>query len=201
MNSDYANLNVSALAARWWMLVVRGVAAILFGVLAIVVPEISILSLIILWGAYALVDGVFNLMLAVRRARVGRSWGWLVFEGVVSVGAGVLTFVLPGMTALFLLIVIAVWAVLTGVAEIAAAIMLRRHIRGEWLLAASGVLSIAFGVLMMFFPGSGALALAWIVGGYSIVFGALLIALGLRLNRFRRTGGRQIPTGGMPTPA
>lgn len=201
MNSDYANLNVSALAARWWMLVVRGAAAILFGVLAIVVPEISILSLIILWGAYALVDGVFNLMLAVRRARVGRSWGWLVFEGVVSVGAGVLTFVLPGMTALFLLIVIAVWAVLTGVAEIAAAIMLRRHIRGEWLLAASGVLSIAFGVLMMFFPGSGALALAWIVGGYSIVFGALLIALGLRLNRFRRTGGRQIPTGGMPTPA
>lgn len=201
MNSDYANLNVSALAARWWMLVVRGVAAILFGVLAIVVPEISILSLIILWGAYALVDGVFNLMLAVRRARVGRSWGWLVFEGVVSVGAGVLTFVLPGMTALFLLIVIAVWAVLTGVAEIAAALMLRRHIRGEWLLAASGVLSIAFGVLMMFFPGSGALALAWMVGGYSIVFGALLIALGLRLNRFRRTGGRQIPTGGMPTPA
>lgn len=189
MSSEYTGpnvsaLNVSALAARWWVPVIRGVAAILFGVLAIVAPGTSLLALVILWGAYALVDGVLNLMLATRRSGTGQSWGWLLFEGLVSVAAGVLTFAWPRMTALALLTVIAVWAVLTGTAKVVTAIGLRRQISSEWTLAVSGVLSILFGVLLLLRPGAGALALVWMIGGYAIIFGALLIGLGFRLNRW-----------------
>jgi uncharacterized membrane protein HdeD (DUF308 family) len=201
MSSDYAIPNVSALAARWWVLVIRGAAAILFGILAVAVPRISLFALVMLWGAYALVDGVFNLMLAARGARAGRRWGWLLFEGILSIAAGVVAFAWPGITALVLLALIGFWAVLTGIAEIAAAIRLRRQIRGEWLLATSGILSIAFGVLVLLFPGAGALALVWMIGAYAIVFGGLLIGLGVRLKRWGRPRERPIPTGGMPTPA
>lgn len=193
MNAEYVSASVSALAERWWVLEIRGVAAILFGILAIVAPGTSLLALLILWGAYALVDGVFNLILAARRGRAGQSWGWLVFEGIVSIGAGVLTFAWPGMTALILLVVIAVWAVLTGIAKIATAIRIRRQVSGEWLLAVSGILSILFGVFLLLSPGAGALALVWVIGIYAIVFGALLIGLGLRLHRWSRSLAR--PTG------
>lgn len=193
MASDYTSASVSALAERWWVLEIRGVAAILFGILAIVAPGTSLLALLILWGAYALVDGVFNLILAARRGRAGQSWGWLVFEGIVSIGAGVLTFAWPGMTALILLVVIAVWAVLTGIAKIATAIRIRRQVSGEWMLAVSGVLSILFGVFLLLSPGAGALALVWVIGAYAIIFGALLIGLGLRLHRWGRSLAR--PTG------
>lgn len=201
MNSKYANPNVSTLAARWWALVIRGVVAILFGIVAIAAPVSSLFALVILWGAFVIVDGVFNLVLAARKARAGRSWGWLLFEGLVSVAAGVLTFVWPGITALALLAVIAIWAVLTGIAEIAAAIRLRREIRGEWLLATSGVLSIVFGVLLLVFPASGVLALMWLIGAYAIIYGVLLIGLGLRLHRWGGADERPLPTGGAHTPA
>lgn len=186
MNTDYLSTNVSALAERWWVLEVRGVAAILFGILAIVAPGTSLLALVILWGAYALVDGVSNLMLAVRRSGAGQSWGWLLFEGIVSLAAGVFTFAWPGMTGLVLLMVIAIWAVLTGFAKIATAIRLRSQISGEWMLGASGALAILFGVFLFLSPGAGALALVWVIGGYAIVIGALLIGLGLRLHRWGR---------------
>jgi uncharacterized membrane protein HdeD (DUF308 family) len=199
---DYALPTPSALGARWWVFVVRGLAAILFGILTFVVPGISLLFLVTLWGAYALFDGVLNLVFAAREARAHGSWGWLVFEGIVGILAGVLTFAWPGITALVLLIMIAAWAVFSGVAEIAAAIWLRREIRGEWVLAASGFLSIVFGVLLFAFPGTGALALLWMIGAYAILFGGLLVGLGLRLHR--RSGrrvDRAFPTGGSPTPA
>jgi uncharacterized membrane protein HdeD (DUF308 family) len=201
MNTEYAIPNVNALAARWWVPVVRGVAAILFGILALTIPKLGLLTLIILWGTYALVDGVLNVMQAAWRGRAGRTWGWLLFEGIVSVAAGVAAFVWPDITALALLSLIAVWAMVTGIAEIAAAIVLRRQISGEWLLVTSGVLSFAFGALVLLFPGAGALALVWWIGAYAIAFGALLIGLGVRLNRWRRAGERPSPTGGMPTPA
>jgi uncharacterized membrane protein HdeD (DUF308 family) len=201
MNPDDAKMNVSPLSERWWVVVIRGVAAILFGILALVWPGISLLFLVILWGAYALTDGVFNLVMAVRRARAGRRWGWLVFEGIVSILAGALTFAWPGITAWLLSLMIAAWAVVTGIAEIASAIRLRQYIRGEWLLALSGLLSIVFGVLLAMFPRAGALALAWTIGIYAIVFGALLIGLGLRLHHFHRGGPRSIPTDHAATPA
>jgi uncharacterized membrane protein HdeD (DUF308 family) len=196
MMNEYANMN--QLADRWWTQVIRGGAAILFGILTFAAPAISLVALVALWGAYALVDGVFNLMTAFRGARAGQRWGWLMFEGIISVAAGVLTFAWPGITALALLVVIGVWAVLTGIAEIATAVRLRKQIKGEWVLALTGILSIGFGVLMFLFPGAGALAVLWMIGAYSVVFGGLLVGLGLRLRSWRRATGRPLPSGGAP---
>lgn len=195
MFTAFSSSNVGALTGRWWALVARGVAAILFGLLAFVAPGASLLALVLLWGAYALVDGVFNLIVAARGARHGRSWGWLLFSGLVGVATGAFAFSWPDMTALALLTVVAVWAVFTGVAEIASAIRLRRIVTGEWLLAASGVLSIAFGALLLAAPGAGAVALAWMVGTYALVLGGLLVGLGVRLHRWAPLAS------GTPTPA
>jgi uncharacterized membrane protein HdeD (DUF308 family) len=188
MIPDYTSTNVSALAARWWIPVIRGAAAIAFGVLAIVEPVVGLFTLVLLWGAYALVDGLFNLMLAAWAGGAGRSWGWLLFSGIVSVVAGVLTFSWPGVTALVLLTVIGVWAVLTGIAEIATAVRIRRQVQGEWLLATGGVLSVLFGVFLVLLPRFGALVLVWMIGGYAVVLGALLVGLGVRLHRWGGVG-------------
>jgi uncharacterized membrane protein HdeD (DUF308 family) len=202
MISPNGNLFVETLAERWWMLVVRGIAAIVFGILTFAVPQSSLFALVILWGAYAIVDGVFALMLAARSGRAGERWGWMLIEGLVGIGAGVVTFVWPQITAIVLLTVIAFWAVLTGVAEVAMAITLRREIKGEWFLALSGLLSMAFGVLLLANPGRGALALAWTIGAYALAFGVMLIALGVKLKRWARSGEHQFPGGGArPTPA
>lgn len=190
-----------ALTERWWVPVVRGIAAILFGVIAMVQPSISLLALVAVWGVYAITDGVFNLVLATRAGRAGARWGWYLFEGLVSIAAGVTAFVYPGMTAMVLLYLIAAWAIVTGIAEIAAAIHLRRVVSGEWMLAVSGVLSIAFGALLFAYPRSGALAVVWLIGLYAIAFGVLLVGLGVKLHRLRRGGEREFPTGGTPKPA
>lgn len=192
--------NVGDLAAHWWALVVRGLAAVLFGVLTLVAPGLTLFALVILFGLYALVDGVFALTLAARATRAGRSWGWLLFAGVASVVAGVVTFLWPGLTAMALLFVIALWAVLVGIAQVAAAVRLRSLMRHEWLLTASGVLSIALGLLLYILPSTGVLALAWLIGIYAILFGALLVALGFKLHAPHRRDQRRHPTGGVPTP-
>jgi uncharacterized membrane protein HdeD (DUF308 family) len=194
MDPDDLTFNVTTVTRRWWVPVVRGVGAILFGIVTITLPGISLLTLVLLWGAYALVDGAFNLMLAARRGRAGESWGWFVLEGIVSIATSAVTFAWPGLTALALLTIIALWGVVTGITEIVAAVRLRKQIRGEWMLALAGVLSIAFGVLLLMFPGTGALALLWVIAGYAFAFGVLLIALGLRLHRL---GATPTLTGGM----
>ncbi len=200
MSLVVTNLDLNAIAARWWMLVVRGIAAILFGVLAIVWPGISLLALVLLWGAYAVADGLFGVMLAANAGAEGRRWGWLLLEGLIGIAAGVLTFVWPGMTAVALLALIACWAVFTGIAEIVAAVELRRVIEGEWLLALCGVLSIAFGVGMLIFPRAGALAVVTLIGIYAMVFGSLLIALGVRLHHVATSGHHRM-AGGTPSHA
>lgn len=174
----------SALAARWWALLVRGIAALVFGIFAIARPGASLLALVFMWGVYAVVDGVFELVVAARRGRRGARWGWYFFEGLLSIAAGVLAFAWPAMTAVILAIIIGAWAVLTGFAEIVAAIELRKIVSGEWLLAVSGVLSIVFGGLVFAFPMAGALALAWLIGLYAILFGVVLVALAIRIKHW-----------------
>ena len=180
---------LETLTRNWWVLAVRGGIAVVFGVLALIWPGITVLALVLLFGAYALVDGVLELYAALfnrglNRARTGGQRVWLAVEGVVGVLAAIVAFVWPQITALALLYVIAAWALITGVAEISAAIRLRQEIQGEWLLALSGVLSILFAVLAFVYPRAGALAVVWLIATYAIVFGVVLLALAFRLRRY-----------------
>ncbi len=172
---------LQVLARNWWALLVRGIAAILFGILAFALPGTTLFVLVMLFGAYALVDGVFALVAAVRAAEAHTRFWPLAVEGIVGSVIGLATFFYPGITAMALLFLIAAWAVLTGILEIAAALQLRRELAGEIWLVVSGVLSIAFGILIVAFPGGGVLAVLWILAVYAILFVAALVALGLRL--------------------
>lgn len=179
-------MDMTGLARNWWALAIRGAAAIIFGLLTFVLPGVTLAVLLILFGAYAIVDGIFNLLAAFRGGRAGERPRWLLgLEGLVSIAAGIVAFAMPGLTALVLVYVIATWAVITGVLEIVAAIRLRQEISNEWWLVASGVLSVIFGLLLFAAPGAGALALVFWIGAYAIVFGALLVGLAFRLRRER----------------
>lgn len=172
---------VVVLARNWWALALRGVAAVLFGIMAFAWPGMTLGVLLLLYGAYALVDGVLAIIAAVAGRTSWMPWWALLLEGVLGITVGILTFAWPGITALVLLYLIAAWAVATGVFEVAAAIRLRREIRGEWLLALSGVISVLFGIALAINPVGGVLAVVWLIGAYAIAFGVLLIALGFRL--------------------
>jgi len=185
-------MNIDSLAKNWWALALRGVAAIVFGALAFVLPGVTLAALILLFGGYALVEGVLNLIAAVRGRGDDQPWWALLLEGLVSIAAGIAAFVVPGLTALAMLYMIAAWAIVTGVLEIVAAVRLRRRITGEAWLALNGVLSIAFGVLTMLVPGAGALSLVWLIGAYGIIFGALLLGLSFRLRRWRAEAAVEI---------
>jgi uncharacterized membrane protein HdeD (DUF308 family) len=184
IGQDYlAQSGVHELTSRWWVLLVRGLSAILFGVITFLAPKLSLMTLVFLWGGYALVDGAFNLVMATK---AGKNWGWLLFEAAVSVAAGVIAFTRPQLTGLALLMLIALRALLGGVSEIITALQLRRHVNGEWRLMLVGALSIAFGLMLVVAPGAGALALLWTIGAYAMVFGALMVGLSMRLHRWHR---------------
>jgi uncharacterized membrane protein HdeD (DUF308 family) len=173
----------------WWTVALRGVLGVLFGLAAWIWPDVTIRVLVLLFGFYALVDGLLALAAAMMGGRLasGRR-GWLIFEGVAGVAAGVLTFIWPEITTLVLLYLIAFWAIATGVLEVVAAVMLRRELRGEWLLAAGGIISVLFGLFLVIRPGDGAIAVAWLIGLYAIIFGIALIALGFRLRQLGQRG-------------
>lgn len=173
------------LRRNWWTLVVRGALAVLFGLLALLIPAITLLALVLLFGAYALGDGVLALVAAVRR-QANAPWWALVLRGTAGVAAGVITMVMPALTAIALVFVIAAWAITTGIFDIIAAIRLRRYIEGEWLMAFTGLLSLLFGIALVVAPGAGALAVVWIIALYAIVLGVLLIVFGLRLRSHAR---------------
>lgn len=163
------------------LLLIRGIAGVAFGILAFAWPGITIAVLVGIFGLYALIDGALNLFLGLsHRSPQGRTWAHVV-QGIFGIAAGILTFMWPGITALVLVIFIGAWAIVTGVFEIIAAIRLRRVITGEWLLALSGVLSVVFGVLVLAFPGAGAIGIAFILGAYAAATGIVLIALAIRL--------------------
>ena len=180
-------MDPTVLSRNWWAIALRGVAAIIFGLLTFVMPGITLAVLVLLFGAYAIVDGIFTLVAVARGQAVARAeprWV-LVLEGVVSIAAGLVAFLWPGLTALALVYLIAAWAIVTGVLEIVAAVRLRRQIDNEWWLGLSGALSVVFGVLLMAAPGAGALAMVFWIGAYAILFGALLVGLAFRLRSVR----------------
>jgi uncharacterized membrane protein HdeD (DUF308 family) len=177
-----------SLADNWWLLLLRGIVAILFGILAFVWPGITLLTLIFFWGAYAVADGIFALWSAIsgKGGELGSRW-WLALVGICGVVAGLLAFVLPGVTALVLLLFIAAWAIVTGVLQVWGAIRLRKEIEGEWLLILSGLLSVAFGLVLVAWPGAGVLAVIWLIGAFAIVEGVIYAALSFRLKKHKRS--------------
>lgn len=182
-------VDVETLTRNWWAVLLRGLAGIAFGIIAFFAPGVSFTALVLVFGAYAFADGIFNVASAIRRRGATDRWWMRLLEGVVGIAAGVTTLIWPGITALALLYLIAAWALVTGAFEIAAAIRLRRVIPGEWLLVLSGITSIALGIALVIFPGPGALVLVLSIGAYALVSGALLIALSLRLRSWGRSHG------------
>jgi uncharacterized membrane protein HdeD (DUF308 family) len=172
---------------NWWALAVRGVIAILFALLAFTMPGITLAVIVLLFGAYALVDGIFAIVSAIRAAHGHRRWGAFLLEGIVGIIAGLITMFVPAVTLAFLIYVVAGWAVVTGILELAAAIRLRRHIPGEWLLVLTGIVSVLFGVMIFWAPVLGVLAIAWWLAGYALIFGILLLTLAFRLRSLHRT--------------
>jgi uncharacterized membrane protein HdeD (DUF308 family) len=163
-------------AGHWWALAIRGAIAIIFGLAALLRPDIALEALILLFGAYALVDGVFAIVGVFGGTRGGTPRWLLLIEGIAGILAGIIAFVLPGVTAIVFLYIIAAWAVITGVSEIATAIRLRQEIRGEWALIIGGALSILFGVLLAIIgPVAGLLSLIWLIGIYAVAFGILML--------------------------
>jgi uncharacterized membrane protein HdeD (DUF308 family) len=185
------------LARNWWSLVLRGAVAIVFGIITFAWPGITLAALVLLFGAYALIDGVVSLIGIFHGSRENERWWALLLEGLTGIGAGLVTFFWPGITALALVFVIAAWAFVTGIFEIVAAIRLRHVITGEWVLVLSGILSVILGVLFAAIPIVGALAIAMTVGIYAVIFGVLMVSLGFRLRAWSHTLG----SGAMPLPA
>ena len=177
---------VEALARNWWIVGLRGLAALIFGLLTILNPAISLAVLVLLFGAYALVDGVFGIVAAITNRRDERRWVALLISGILGALIGILTFLMPGVTALVLLYLIASWAIIKGVIEIVAAIRLRKVITGEFWFILAGVLSVLFGIVLFLFPGAGALAVVLWIGVFAIVFGVLLIAFAFRLRGWNK---------------
>jgi uncharacterized membrane protein HdeD (DUF308 family) len=174
-----------ALAKCWWLVLLRGIAGIVFGILAFVWPGLTLAVLILLYGAYALVDGVFALIAAFTGAAKPVPTWWLVVVGLSGIAAGLVTFFWPGVTALVLIFFIGGWSIAHGIFEIVGAIKLRKEIDNEWWLILAGALSVLFGIIVIAAPGAGALALVWVIGAYSLVFGILLVGLSLRLRKHR----------------
>jgi uncharacterized membrane protein HdeD (DUF308 family) len=184
ISDSTTTLRVADLLARnWWLLALRGLAGVLFGILAFIWPGITLVALVFLFGAFALVNGVLSLILARNAPKGFPRFGSLILGGILGIAAGIITFFLPGITALGLLIMIAAWAIATGILEIVAAIKLRKVITNEWLWVLAGILSVIFGVLLLLQPAAGALVLVWWIGAYALVFGIVLMILAFRLRR------------------
>ena len=176
---------IEALKRYWWVPVIRGIAGIVFGVIAFAYPGLALATLVLLFGAWVLIDGVFRIIGATAGRASDPDWGFHLIIGILGIVVGVLTFRAPGITALALIIYIAAWALMIGAAEIALAIKLRREIKGEWFLILMGLASIIFAVLLLWNPGPGAVALLWLIASYAIVFGVLAIFFGFRLRSLR----------------
>jgi uncharacterized membrane protein HdeD (DUF308 family) len=175
----------------WWATAMRGLMGILFGVLALAWPGLTLVTLVILFAAWALLVGIASVAGALRHGRGGDEWWGALLLGVVSIGAGIVAALHPALTALVLVLVMGANALVVGVIDILAAIRLRQVVAHEWLLAVAGLVSVVFGACVFLFPGAGALALVWMISLYAIVSGALLLALALRMRTHAQRSARQ----------
>jgi len=173
---------LDGLARNWWLILLRGICAIIFGLLAMTWPGLSLFTLIILYGVFALFDGGLAIGAAIMGDTPAPRW-WLALVGVLGIAAGAVTLAWPGITGLVLLFFIAGWAIAAGVFQIVGAIRLRKEINDEWLLIASGVVSVLFGILILAFPGAGALSLAFVIGIFALVYGFLLVGFAMKLRK------------------
>src|SRR5947208_1963141 len=172
---------LETLKRHWWVPVLRGVAAIIFGIVAFTHPLMAAATLVLFFGAWMLIDGIFRVVGAIGHHASDTDWGFNLIIGILGIIVGLLTFHAPAVTALALVVYIAAWALMIGATEIALAIKMRRELKGEWFLILMGLLSIAFAVMLLWNPLPGALALVWLIGSYAIAFGILAVILGFRL--------------------
>ena len=176
----------SILSRNWWLMLLRGLVAIGFGILIFLKPQISLEVLVYLFGIYVLVEGILGVSVAIQARDELSSWGVLLIWGLLGIAVGILAFVRPGITALALLFYIALWAIATGFLEIVTAVRLREVIKDEWLLVLAGLLSVAFGVALIARPEAGALAVLWLIGAYAILFGILIVVFAFKIRSFVR---------------
>jgi uncharacterized membrane protein HdeD (DUF308 family) len=168
---------------KWWVFLLRGLAAILFGVLAMVWPQLTLLTLVILFGAFLLVEGIFSVIAGVTSRKQNYYWWTLLFTGLLEIAIGLLTLLWPNVTGIILLYLIGSWAVIIGIMDIILAIQIRREIKNEWLLIIDGVFSVVIGLLLFIFPSASAVALAWLIGLFAIFLGIVFIILAFRLRK------------------
>lgn len=176
---------IETLKRHWWVPVIRGIAAIVFGVIAFTHPVMAIATLVLLFGAWVLIDGIFRIVAAIRHRGSDPDWAWQLVIGIIGIIVGLLTFHAPQITALALVIYIAAWALMIGASEIVMAVKLRHEIKGEWLLILMGLASIVFAVLLLWNPVAGAAAVIWLIAWYAVVLGILAIFFGFRLRSLR----------------
>jgi uncharacterized membrane protein HdeD (DUF308 family) len=163
-------------AKNWWVLLIRGICAVLFAAIAFTMPGMTLVTLVLLCGVYALADGLTAMWVGGQ----ARAWSFVLL-GILGVIAGVLTFIYPGITAVALLYLIAAWIIVRGVFEIVTAIQLRKEISNEWMLILAGIVSVLFGVALVAKPAAGVLAVVWMIGAFAFIFGVMMIVLALRL--------------------
>lgn len=185
---------INSLYQNRWLIGLRGVLAIVFGVLAFIWPGITAVALVFMFAAYAILDGVLTIAAAIRHREENDRWWLVLLEGIVDIAAGVIAFLFPGLAAITLVFLIAIWAIITGVLEIAAAIRLRKEINNEWALGLTGLVSVVLGVVMVLNPGAGLLGLVWVIASYAIIFGILMLLLAFNAGRMAREHGARVYT-------
>ena len=190
MSSTQPQPILPTLTTNWWALLLRGIAAVLFGLAALFWPGLTLFALIVFFGAYTLVDGIFAIVAGIRGSG-GRRW-LLLAEGVLGVLVGFIAFFSPGMTALVFLYVIAAWAIFTGILKVVMAILLRREIDNEWTMALSGLLWVLLGVVLTVLPGVGLLSLAWLIGVFALGAGLALLVLAFRVRGQPASGSARV---------
>lgn len=171
---------------KWWVFLLRGLAAIAFGLVTLIWSRITIQVLLILFGAFVLLDGIFSLVAGILSIRTDKRWWEMLFSGVLGIAIGLLMFAWPNITGVVLLYFIGAWAVVIGIMDILIAIQLRREIEGEWIMIMDGIFSVLIGVLLFLFPGTGALAAVWLIGLFAVAVGIIFVILALRLRKLGR---------------